>query len=226
MTQRTPRVLYHYCSLDTFKSIFDNKSIWLSDIRKSNDSLELKWIMGQCEYYILKAWVDYVKAVRSEYGLERISMDHYQLFDQISSLAKDYDAECDTKNWVFCLSEKSDDLGQWRGYADDGKGISIGFNSASFKLINCIGDTIRTISEDFKFDLDNIDIKTEDKSEKYERIVYLGDSILFDETLMPGGSYNYTLSYRVPYSLKDKNYIIFFDLRYLHSISQCNLYNK
>lgn len=81
-------------------------------------------------------------------------------------------------------------------------------------------------SEDFKFDLDNIYIKTEDKSEKYERIVYLGDSVLFDETLMPGGNYNYTLSYRVPYSLKDKNYIIFFDLRYLHSISQCKLYER
>lgn len=81
-------------------------------------------------------------------------------------------------------------------------------------------------SEDFKFDLDNIYIKTEDKSEKYERIVYLGDSVIFDETLMPGGIYNYTLSYRVPYSLSEKKYSIFFDLKYLHSISQCHLYEK
>lgn len=28
----------------------------------------------------------------------------------------------------FCLSEKPDLLSQWRGYADDGQGLSIGFN--------------------------------------------------------------------------------------------------
>ena len=81
-------------------------------------------------------------------------------------------------------------------------------------------------SEKFKFDLDDIYIRTEDNSGKYERIVYLGDSVLFDEVLIPGGSYNYTLSYIVPYSLTDKNYIIFFDLKKVHSISQCNLYSK
>ena len=81
-------------------------------------------------------------------------------------------------------------------------------------------------SEEFKFDLDDIYIKTEDGSGKYERMVYLGDSVLFDEILIPGGSYHYTLSYRVPYSLSDKNYIIFFDLKEVHSISQCNLYSK
>ena len=29
---------------------------------------------------------------------------------------------------MFCLSEEKDLLSQWRGYADDGKGIFIGFN--------------------------------------------------------------------------------------------------
>ena len=46
------------------------------------------------------------------------------------------------------------------------------------------------------------------------------------EIIIPGATYTYNLSYVVPYSLKDKNFIIFFDLRFLHSISQCNLYNK
>ena len=151
MDERVPRVLYHYCSLSTFKSILDNKSIWLSDIRRSNDSLELQWIMGQCQDYILRAWVDYVRAVQNQRGAGIITSDHFEQFDKLYNLAKAYDADDDTKNWVFCLSEKSDDLGQWRGYADDGKGISIGFNSAVLKRINHIGDTIRTTSVDFKF---------------------------------------------------------------------------
>lgn len=151
MGKRVPRVLYHYCSLSTFKSIFDNKLIWLSDIRRSNDSLELKWIMGQCQYYMITAWTDYVKAVQKDRGMEIVSLEHFKEFDKLYNLAKSYDAENDTKNWVFCLSEKKDDLSQWRGYADDGKGIAIGFNSAFLRKINLVGERIRTSTVDFKF---------------------------------------------------------------------------
>ena len=152
MSQRVPRVLYHYCSLSTFKSILDNKSIWLSDIRRSNDSLELQWIMGKCQSYILQAWVDYVEAVKKERGLEVLSLEHFDRFKDLYNLVSAYDADDDTKNWVFCLSEKADDLGQWRGYADDGKGIAIGFNSAVFKTINQIGQIVRSTTVDLKFD--------------------------------------------------------------------------
>lgn len=152
MTKSVPRVLYHYCSLSTFMSIFDNKSIWLSDIRKSNDSLELRWIMGQCQYYMINAWTDYVRDVQQNRGMDIVSHEHFKEFEELYLLAKDYDVEDDTKNWVFCLSEKSDDLGQWRGYANDGQGISIGFNSAFLKNINYIGENVRTISVNFGFD--------------------------------------------------------------------------
>jgi hypothetical protein len=133
-------------------SIFDNKSIWLSDIRRSNDSLELRWIMGQCQYYMINAWTDYVREVQENRGMDIVSHEHFKEFEELYLLAKDYDAEDDTKNWVFCLSEKADDLGQWRGYANDGQGISIGFNSAFLKKINFIGDAIRTTSVNFCFD--------------------------------------------------------------------------
>lgn len=152
MSQKPPRVLYHYCSLSTFKNILDNKSIWLSDIRKSNDSLELRWIMGQCQYYMLEAWTNYVKVVQDERGTEIVTLDHFNQFEQLYNLARDYDAEDDTKNWVFCLSEKPDDLGQWRGYADDGQGMVIGFNSAFLKKIRYIGDAIRSTVINLDFD--------------------------------------------------------------------------
>lgn len=152
MKNAVPRVLYHYCSLDTFKNIMDNKSIWLSDIRRSNDSMELKWIMGQCQEYMLKAWVEYARTVQKERGMDIITTEHFDFFQKLYNLAEKYDAEDDTKNWVFCLSQKKDDLGQWRGYADDGQGISIGFNSATLKKINYIGDKIRSSSVDLKFE--------------------------------------------------------------------------
>lgn len=130
----------------------DNRSIWLSDIRRSNDSLELQWIMGQCQYYMLNAWVTYARSVQTERGLGIITPEHYEQFDRLYKLAQSYDAEGDTKNWVFCLSQKSDDLGQWRGYADDGKGMAIGFNAETLKKVNLIGDEIRSTSVNFKFD--------------------------------------------------------------------------
>jgi hypothetical protein len=34
--------VYHYCSLETFLNIINNKTIRLSDINKSNDYLETK----------------------------------------------------------------------------------------------------------------------------------------------------------------------------------------
>ena len=36
--------LYHYCSVQTFYNIIKNKSIWLSDLSRTNDSKELIWL--------------------------------------------------------------------------------------------------------------------------------------------------------------------------------------
>jgi len=44
MEENNPDILYHYCSADTFYEIIKSKSLRLSDITKSNDSQELKWV--------------------------------------------------------------------------------------------------------------------------------------------------------------------------------------
>lgn len=33
-------VVYHYCSLETFKNIISHQCLWLCDVQKSNDSKE------------------------------------------------------------------------------------------------------------------------------------------------------------------------------------------
>ena len=140
MAKRLPKTLYHYCSLQTFKSIIENKSIWLSDIRKSNDSKELEWIKGKSEYYLLKTWVDYLNSMDNEQRFQKVSSDDFKRVDELKELISNFN---DIKTWAFCLSEKKDDLSQWRGYADDGTGISIGFNGKYFKalqLINGLND--------------------------------------------------------------------------------------
>ena len=125
--------LYHYCSLSTFYSIMKNRSIWLSDVSKSNDSQELVWVIKQCRSLILNKFLEYVVRMKANGRLiDTKFIEFSKTFEKLESI----DTGNSLKAWVFCLSEKGDNLGQWRGYADDGRGISIGFNKEYFTIQN------------------------------------------------------------------------------------------
>jgi len=106
-----PNTVYHYCSLDSFYNIIKNSNIRLSDIDMSNDYSERKLF----------------KKITSQMINEKKKAA--QIFT--SSLKKD------GHSFVFCLSSGKDLLSQWRGYANDGTGISIGFD---FKTLNKINE--------------------------------------------------------------------------------------
>ena len=40
-------IVYHYCSLESLNSILKNRSLRLTNILKSNDSMEISW---NCRY--------------------------------------------------------------------------------------------------------------------------------------------------------------------------------
>ncbi len=101
--------LYHYCSLDAFLKIVQSKEIRLTNIFCMNDSAEHYWLRG-----IAKDMMD---------------RDHDPENSVNKFLAKKlFSKEDQTDVYCFCLSESSDSLGQWRGYADDGCGVAIGFS--------------------------------------------------------------------------------------------------
>lgn len=101
-------LLYHYCSNDTFLSILRNSELWLSELTLSNDSMEGAWVWEmlkeECQKRNLSPHVlnDFVKD--ATFFLE--------LFGVVG----------------FCLSAEGDLLSQWRGYADNGAGIALGFD--------------------------------------------------------------------------------------------------
>jgi hypothetical protein len=132
-----PKTLYHYCSLDTFLNIIKSSSIWMSDVQKSNDSGELKWFRQQFYDYIFDKYngtddenireiCQIVFTIAAKDGFEKcptwllpaVNDNSQQLADLFNSL----------RVYAFCLSELNDSLGQWRGYANDGNGVSIGFS--------------------------------------------------------------------------------------------------
>ena len=141
-------VLYHYCSLPTFLSIIKNKSIWLSDIEKSNDFLELiamrKLFIEQADEEIGKKIIESNRNYDMERSLQLIELKE-NTHNKIQKIV--------SKHFVFCLSESKDLLSQWRAYADDGKGISIGFRKTFFEKIYSLNFTKRSSSPiSFLFD--------------------------------------------------------------------------
>ncbi|MFL0267939.1 DUF2971 domain-containing protein [Candidatus Clostridium radicumherbarum] len=125
-------IVYHYCSLDTFYAIGINKTIRLSDITKSNDSMEIMWVTKFIKDIFMNTFdnekTEYFKKNYPSSVFEEL-INHYQIdfFDETKRIYSYY---------VCCFSEIGDVLSQWRGYADDAKGVAIGFDG---NLLSSIG---------------------------------------------------------------------------------------
>jgi hypothetical protein len=114
----TPDILYHYCSTEAFHSIISGRSLRLSGLSFSNDYLE-----GKLARQLIGDLCD--QSGFDAYQKKRVE-DLLTLIDQY------FDGH------GFCLSEDGDVLSQWRGYANNGNGISIGFST---KYLEKIVDT-------------------------------------------------------------------------------------
>lgn len=121
--------LYHYCSTETFVSIVSSRSVRLSSLTMSNDSKEGELI----KEYLIQVAQGAGLAPNVLRNFERALEFTYEMFEGLG----------------FCLSEEGDLLSQWRGYADDGRGIAIGFNAEYFEKL---GD-VRKNREDASFTL-------------------------------------------------------------------------
>lgn len=99
--------LYHYCSTDTFAAILRTRTIWLSSLSLSNDTME-----GRLVNHTIMRLAD-----RDQLDANTREM----LGKSISFLEEMFDG------LGFSLSENGDLLSQWRGYSDDARGVSIGF---------------------------------------------------------------------------------------------------
>lgn len=110
-------IVYHYCSVDAFLSIIQNSKLWLSDVLKSNDKLEYLWMRNRVN-----------KELESSLKSENLNL--WEEHKQVSSEANDLTL------LTACFSEAEDLLSQWRGYANDGEGVAIGFSKSCLQKIN------------------------------------------------------------------------------------------
>lgn len=107
------KILYHYTSINSFHSIIESNTIWVSHIRYMNDVAE--YFHGRdLAITTLNRCAEKLRFADFRRILKQTS-------DLLSAMAvQDY--------YVASFSRKSDDLSQWRAYGKDG-GVCIGFSA-------------------------------------------------------------------------------------------------
>lgn len=123
LQEKKNMIVYHYCSLESLNSILKNRSLRLTNILKSNDSMEISWISRYYDAEFKRAYENASDLFRSKISSERL-MGYVKLFtDEFFD-----ENHADFRYYVTCFSYQNDLLSQWRGYADDGRGAAIGFD--------------------------------------------------------------------------------------------------
>jgi hypothetical protein len=118
-----PKTLYHYCSLSSFFGIVSSRNVRLSCQVATNDFLECSWIDT-----ILKKM------------LNDMDIDTAFLRDVIHQYNSRF-ARCRANDvYLSCFSEDPDRLSQWRSYADDGRGVAVGFSTQNAGFADLVGE--------------------------------------------------------------------------------------
>lgn len=110
------QTLYHYTDLNALLGIIQNKKLWLTGAYNLNDHQEIKWALSKI----------YEKLV--EYN-ERCSDNRAELCWQLIELSVGVP-------YICSLSEAPDLLSQWRAYASNGDGVSIGLKKEALPASN------------------------------------------------------------------------------------------
>lgn len=132
-------MIYHYCSPDSFFSIIQNKRLWLSSMDHMNDYMEKKWFYTALRDCLSK------------------NLETYCFNQLITHL--DDNMSVGTP-FACCLSKSGDILSQWRAYAKDGFGVSIGFNRTKIDVYNgMIGNHLDSKHRLTLADVEYMDIK-------------------------------------------------------------------
>lgn len=115
-------IVYHYRSTTTALSILTNKEFWMTNSRNMNDENE--------SIGVYKLFFDLLKTHDEAKVLDKMfklveSPGYIQMYENPVGAYPEY---------IVCFTKDPDSVSQWISYADDGNGISIGFDEKG--LIN------------------------------------------------------------------------------------------
>ncbi|TCK62332.1 DUF2971 domain-containing protein [Seleniivibrio woodruffii] len=108
------RLLYHYTDMVALLNIISTKKLWATNVKFLNDSHETQY-----GHKIVKQII--TKLLENEKSEEIIKV--LKLTQHLLTIDDGI-----TNTYIVCFSEKGDLLSQWKGYANQGEGVSIGFD--------------------------------------------------------------------------------------------------
>lgn len=130
--------LFFYCDLTGFKGVIEKQELWLSDIHCMNDSSE--------ETMFLRCLSEVMKRKRD--SLSASTKMHLKAKPSIDAFFTDIKEKYTDIAFICCFADGlGDDLSQWRGYANDGKGMCIGFNKEYIQKLNKVHKIKRHTTE-------------------------------------------------------------------------------
>ena len=109
-----PQTIYHYTDDKGLKGILESGKIWVTDIFDLNDPSELQHGLSHA-IDILKS-----KQIESLPDTKRFATHFSHFHPFVEEIAHFF---------VVSFSSRRDELGQWRAYADDGRGFAMGFDA-------------------------------------------------------------------------------------------------
>lgn len=108
------KTLYHYTSIPVLYSILKNKELWFGNTARMNDKKEITF------------FIENMKTALQQ-DVPQKTEEIEELFNKINGRVQN------EYPYAMCLSLLNDDVAQWERYADNAKGIEIGFNVEKLK---------------------------------------------------------------------------------------------
>lgn len=152
-------MIYHYCDAAAFKSIVEHKQVWLSDITKLNDTSEYKVGFNLIQNILIE------KGLENEDALKNIHPE--KMIDIFQIL-------------ICCFSLDGDSGSQWRLYADDSKGLSIGFDERAIETNNMFNRYLEN-------NLQPITSRVKIQKVNYDKLAFLEQARHIIDTVMGNG---------------------------------------
>lgn len=119
-------MIYHYCAAPVFESIISTKQVWLTDITKLNDTTEY-----QSGFELIREVLE-TKGLEEQPLLRGIDTSNINTSFRIL---------------IGCFSREGDLGSQWSSYADNTRGLSIGFDEHALGQYNLFN---RFIENDYQ----------------------------------------------------------------------------
>lgn len=113
--RKTPDIIYHYTNDVGLRGILETGQIWLSDIFYLNDPSELRHGVSLAVDVLNR------KAESGPPEAKEFASRFTEFFESGMQETAHY--------FVCSFSLNGDDLGQWRAYADNGRGYALGFDA-------------------------------------------------------------------------------------------------